>query len=125
MSRVVQIVVNAVALYVATVLVPGIGFVGEWWKLLLVALAFSLLNTYLRPILRLLTFPITMLTMGLFLLVINALMLLLTGAVSAQLRLGFTVSGFLPALLGAIVIAIVGFVLSMTIGSSRFATRFR
>ena len=123
MDRLIQVVVNTLALYVATLLVPGISFVGEWWKLLLVALAFSLLNTYLRPLLRILTLPITMLTFGLFLIVINALMLLLTGAVSAQLHLGFVVTGFLPALLGAIVIAIVGLAISAAIGSSRFATR--
>jgi putative membrane protein len=123
MDRIIQILINAAALWVAVQLVPGLEFVGEWWKLLLVALAFSLLNSYLRPILRILTFPITIVTMGLFLIVINALMLLLTSAVSEQLTLGFRVADFWAAVLGAIVISIVSFVLSMVVGASRMPTR--
>jgi putative membrane protein len=123
MDRVIQILVNAGALYVADFLIGGITFVGEWWKFLLVALAFSLLNTYVRPILRILTLPISVITMGVFLLVINAAMLLLTSAISDQLSLGFNVADFGAAFLGAIVVAIVGWVLSMVIGVSRMPTR--
>jgi putative membrane protein len=123
MDRLIQILVNAGALWVAELLIEGIRFTGEWWKLLLVAIAFSLLNTYLRPILRLLTLPITAVTLGLFLLVINALMLLLTSAISDQLALGFQVADFWSALLGAVVIAIVGFLLSITIGAGRATLR--
>jgi len=119
MNRVFQILINAAALYAAVFVVPGIDFVGEWWKLLLVALAFSLLNTYLRPILRILTLPISVITLGLFLLVINAAMLLLTSAISDQLQLGFHVADFLAAFLGAIVVAIVGWLLSMLVGATR------
>ena len=122
-DRLVQILVNAAALWVAVQIVPGITFSGEWWKLLLVAIAFSLLNTYLRPILRILSIPLTLMTFGLFLLVINALMLLLTSAISRQLHLGFAVHDFGAALLGAIVVAIVGLLLSVVIGSGRFASR--
>ena len=118
-QRIIQILVNAGALYAADYLIDGIRFSGEWWKFLLVALAFSLLNSYLRPILRILTFPISLLTMGIFLLVINALMLLLTSAVSEQLQLGFTVVDFGSAFLGAIVVALVGWVLSMMVGAGR------
>jgi putative membrane protein len=121
-DRLIQILVNAAALWVAVQIVPGIRFTAdEWWKLLLVAVAFSLLNTYLRPILRILSIPITLMTFGLFLLVINALMLLLTSAISDQLQLGFRVDDFLAALLGAIVVAIVGFILSLIIGTGRLA----
>jgi putative membrane protein len=123
MDRVIQILVNAGALYVADFLIGGITFVGEWWKFLLVALAFSLLNTYVRPILRILTLPISVITMGVFLLVINAAMLLLTSAISDQLGLGFNVADFGAAFLGAIVVAIVGWVLSMVIGVSRMPTK--
>jgi putative membrane protein len=122
-DRILQILVNAGALYVAVYLLEGITFVGEWWKLLLVALAFSLLNTYLRPILRILTFPITIVTMGIFLLVINAAMLLLTSAISDQLALGFHVADFGAAFLGAIVVAIVGWILSMFVGVGRLPTK--
>ena len=122
-ARIVQILINAGALYAADYLIDGIKFQGEWWKFLLVALAFSLLNTYLRPILRILTFPITMITMGIFLLVINALMLLLTSAVSQQLSLGFSVADFWSAFLGAIVVSIVGWILSMVVGAGRMSSK--
>lgn len=123
MDRVIQILVNAAALYVAVVIVPNLEFTGEWWKLLLVAAIFAAVNTYLRPILRIFTLPITIMTLGLFLLVINALMLLLTGAISSELSLGFIVGDFGAALLGSIVISIVGLLLSMFIGSTRMAGR--
>lgn len=123
MDRVLQILVNAAALYVAVLVVPGLDFdqAGDdwWWKFLLVAVAFSLVNSYIRPVLRILTFPISIVTLGLFLLVINALMLLLTGAISGELDLGFVVDGFFAALLGAIVVSLVGFGLSMAIGTTR------
>lgn len=123
MDRILQILVNAAALWVAELLVPGIHFSGQWWKLLLVAFIFGLVNTFLRPILRLVTFPITIMTLGLFLLVINALLLLLTGAISAELDLGFQVDDFFAALLGSVVISLVGFALSLVIGTGRAATR--
>ena len=122
-DRVIQILINAGALYVADFLIGGITFSGEWWKFLLVALAFSLLNTYIRPILRILTLPISVITLGIFLLVINAAMLLLTSAISDQLTLGFHVADFGAAFLGAIVVAIVGWILSMVIGAARTPTR--
>jgi len=124
-DRVIQILINAAALYVAVLIVPNLEFTGEWWKLLLVAAIFGLVNTFVRPILRIFTLPITVLTLGLFLLVINALMLLLTGAISNELNLGLTVGDFLAALLGSIVISIVGMLLSAVIGGSRVAGRFR
>jgi putative membrane protein len=123
MNRVIQILINAGALYAADFLIDGIHSTGDWWKFLLVALAFSLLNTYLRPILRILTLPISVITLGLFLLVINAAMLLLTSAISQQLSLGFKVDDFGAAFLGAIVVAIVGWILSMVIGVTRMPAR--
>jgi len=116
-----QILINAGALWVAELVVEGITFTEAWWKLLLVGAVFSLVNTFLKPILRILTLPITILTLGLFLLVINAGMLLLTSLVSDQLALGFHVADFWAALLGALVIAIVGFLLSITVGAGRKA----
>ena len=124
MDKVLQILVNAAALWVAVVIVPGLGWSGgEWWKFLLVAVAFSLINSYIKPILRILTIPISILTLGLFLLVINALLLLLPSAISEELHLGFTVDDFGAALLGSIVISIVGWVLSMVVGASRMPGR--
>ena len=123
MDRIVQLLINAAALWVAVFLVPNLDFAfeadGAWLKFLFVALIFGLVNTFVRPILRIFTLPITLMTLGLFLLVINALMLLLTGAISSELDLGFVVDGFFAALLGAIVVSLVGFGLSMAIGTTR------
>ena len=120
MSLLIAILVNAAALWVAVLIVPGLDWNGnEWWKFLLVAVAFSLINTYIKPILRIMTFPISILTLGLFLLVINALLLMLTGAISGELDLGFRVDDFWAAFLGSIVISIVGWLLSMVVGAGR------
>ncbi len=123
MDRAVQLLINAGALYVAVLLVPNLDFAFEpelaWVKFLLVAFIFGLVNTFVRPVLRVLTLPITLMTLGIFLVIINALMLLLTGAISAELDLGLTVGDFLAALLGAIVIGVVGFVLSLVVGTTR------
>jgi putative membrane protein len=125
MDRIVQLLINAGALFVAVLLVPGLDFAfepeGAWLKFLLVAFIFGLVNTFVRPVLRIMTLPITFMTLGLFLIVINALMLLLTQAISNELELGLTVADFLAALLGAIVVSIVGFVLSMVVGTGRIA----
>jgi putative membrane protein len=124
MDKVLQILVNAAALWVAVAIVPGLNWSGgAWWKFLLVAIAFSLINSYIKPILRILTFPISIVTLGLFLLVINALLLMLTGAISDQLNLGFVVRDFWAALLGSIVISIVGWILSMVVGAGRLGGR--
>jgi putative membrane protein len=126
-DRVIQVVVNAAALWVAVQIVPGLDYdfgpSDAWWKFILVAVIFSLVNTYLRPILRILTLPITLVTLGIFLLIINALMLLLTDAVAGELGIALTVADFGAALLGSIVISIVGFALSMLIGTTRIAGR--
>lgn len=126
MDRIISILVNAAALYVAQLLVDGVDFDfaqdGAWWAFLLVALIFGLVNTFVKPILRILTLPITMVTLGLFLLVLNALLLLLVGWIAGELSLGFTVDGFIPAILGSIVISIVSFALSFLVGTTRRAS---
>jgi uncharacterized membrane protein YvlD (DUF360 family) len=77
-----RVLVNAVALWAATELVDGIRFDGAWPTLLAVALVFGVLNVTVRPILKFVTFPLLILTLGLFTFVLNALMLWLTGAIS-------------------------------------------
>ena len=108
--------INGVALYVAAELVPGIQADGGWPVLVFMALIFGLVNALIRPILKFLTCPLIMLTLGLFTLVINALMLMLASWLGRQLGLGFYVAGFWPAaFLGALVISVVSFVLTMLI----------
>jgi putative membrane protein len=112
-----RLLINAAALWAATRLVSGISFDGDWRLLLVVALVFGVLNVAVRPILILLTLPLFILTLGLFTFVQNALMLWVTSAVSDTLGLGFHVSGFGAAFLGALVVTVVSFMLSLFVGS--------
>jgi putative membrane protein len=75
-------------------------------------------NAIIRPVLKILTFPIIIVTLGIFALVINGLMLLLTSALSDALGLGFHVSGFWAAFWGALVVSVVSTLLSLMIGDS-------
>lgn len=109
-----RLVVNAIALYVTTLLNIGISFKGDWWQIALVALIFGLANAVIRPILKFFTCPLILLTLGLFTLVINALMLMLTAYISGTwFGLGFQVSGFVAAFIGALVVSIVSFALNI------------
>jgi putative membrane protein len=108
-----RLLINAAALWAATRLVPGITFTGDWRLLFVVALVFGVLNVLVRPVLMLLTFPLLLVTLGLFTFILNAFMLWLTSAVSEALGLGFHVAGFGPAFLGALVVTVVSFGLSM------------
>ncbi len=110
MKLILRWLLNAVALWVAAALVPGIGY-DTLTALLLAALVIGLINALIRPILLVLTIPITVLTLGLFLLVLNALLFWLGGSIVP----GFHVDGFLSALLGSIVMSVVGFVLSFIV----------
>jgi putative membrane protein len=109
----IRLVANALGLYVAARIVPGIS-VGENWLVVLgVALVFGLVNALIGPLLKLLTCPLIILTLGLFTLVINAVMLLLTSGLSRAVGLSFVVEGFWPAFWGALVVSIVSFVMTL------------
>jgi putative membrane protein len=118
MSAIARVLINAVALWVATHLVDGLSFTGTVPTLFGVALLFGVLNAVVRPILKILTFPFFIVTLGLFTFVLNAVMLLITGAASEALDLGFHVEGFVAAFLGALIVSFVSFVLSLFVGSS-------
>jgi putative membrane protein len=112
MNFLIRLVVNAAALWLAARFVDGIHYAGGWQGLVGVALVFGIINAFVRPILSFLSMPIQFITLGLFTLVLNALMLMLTGWAAERLALGFTVSGFIPALLGALLVSVVSLVLS-------------
>lgn len=114
-----RLLINAAALWVAIQLVDGIEHRGSWWSLLFVALVFGVLNASIRPLLKLLSLPIIILTLGLFIFVINALMLLMTGWVSGLLNLGFYVDGFWDAFKGGLIVTIVSLLLSLFTGAGR------
>lgn len=111
-----RLLINAAALWAAIRLVPGIAFEGDWPLLFAVALVFGVLNAVIRPVLWLLTLPFLIVTLGLFTFVLNAFMLWMTSAASDLLGLRFHVDGFGAAFLGALVITLVSFVLSLVIG---------
>ncbi|MDB4910885.1 MAG: hypothetical protein JWO39_1708 [Gemmatimonadetes bacterium] len=113
MRFVMRIVVTAIGLWVATRLVSGITFHGNWLGLAGVALVFGVLNAFVRPILTFLAFPLLIVTLGLFTLVLNAVMLMLTSALSSKLGIDFHVAGFWAEFGGAIVVSIVSFLISM------------
>ena len=118
-----RLLINAAALWVATRVVSGISYTGDGVSLFGVALVFGVLNVLIKPILFLLSLPFVILTLGLFTLVLNAVMLMLTAAASDALGLGFSVNGFVPALIGALVVTVVSFVLSMFVSDGNASTR--
>src|SRR2546427_3049857 len=115
MTLVIRLLVNAAALWVATRIVPGVTYRGDALPFLGVALVFGIVNAFIRPVAKLLTFPIIIVTLGIFALVVNGLMLWLTSALSGALDLGFHVRGFWAAFFGALVVSIVSTLLSMLI----------
>jgi putative membrane protein len=114
-SLVLHWLLNGAALWVAAWLLPGLDFNGTLVDLLLVAAVFGIVNSLLRPILTVLTCPLIVVTLGLFTLVINALMLMVTGWLSVRWDLGFTVSGFWAAFWGGLVVGLVSLILSMAL----------
>jgi putative membrane protein len=120
LALVVRVIVIAVALWVATLIVPGIDVdagststgIGT---LLVVALIFGIVNAVLKPIIKVVGCAFYVLTLGLIGLVVNALLFLLVGSIAGSLHLPFTVDGFGAAFLGAIVVAVVAFILHFLI----------
>ncbi len=133
MDLIVRIVVNGAALVVASIVVPNVHLrLGsrpeDWLKVAAIALIFALINTYLRPIVKLISLPISLLTLGLVGLVINAAMLLLLAFVSTGLGLPFSIAKFPPTLnadallaafLASVLISIVATVLSFALSTRR------
>lgn len=117
MRWILRLLANAAALAVATWLLRGITLTadGTWHKILVmlvVALIFGIVNAIIKPIFKLVTLPILFLTLGLFLLVINALLLLLTSWIARQIGFGWHVQGFWTAVVGALIVSVVSWVLN-------------
>ena len=107
MGKLINWLVNALVIMVASYVLAGV-HVDNLWTALLVALVMGILNILVKPLLILLTLPITIVTFGLFLLVINALLVLLASAIVP----GFTVDGFWWALLFSLVVSLINLVLA-------------
>ena len=113
-----RLLVNAAALWVATRVVPGVTFAGGWLPLLAVAVVFGVVNAFIRPVAKILTFPLIIVTLGIFALVVNGLMLWLTSSLSEALGLGFHVGGFWAAFWGAVVVSLISTILSMLVADA-------
>ena len=113
MKLILRILINAAAIWLTSMLLAGFNFSGSIGNLIVVAVIFGLVNALIRPIVKLLTLPINVVTLGLFTLVINALMLLLTVWLSDALSLsGGPFSSIWTAFVAAIIISIISTVLS-------------
>ena len=125
---VIRVLINALAVFVAVKVLPAnlltFNWGADWWKLLAVALLFAIVNSYIKPIVKALSMPIGLLTMGLIAFVINAAMLLLVAFASDQLKLGFKVGDFPPkftsdtiigALLASLIISVVATIVSIAL----------
>ena len=106
--------INAVALWAAITYVPGIQADQLSWPAILgLATIFGLINALVRPVIELLTCPLIILTLGLGTLLINTFLFWLTGLIGSRFDIGYTVDGFLPAFLGALVVTIISVVLTL------------
>jgi putative membrane protein len=108
-------IATGLGLLVAVSIVPGLNFGGSAGQFLVLALIFGLVNAVIRPILKLLSCPLVLLTLGLFVLIINALMLYITQALAQSVGIAFAVDNFGSALIGAIVISIVSVIANSVI----------
>jgi putative membrane protein len=115
MPFIVRTLVNAAALYAATRLVSGVTFTGDWLPFMGVAIVFGIVNAFIGPVAKILTFPLIIVTLGIFSLVVNGLMLWLTSSISGSLGLGFHVTGFWAAFWGALVVSIVSLILTIAV----------
>jgi putative membrane protein len=128
MRVVIRVLVTAVALFVATAVVPGIQLLAgtalsKVTTLVVVALIFGVVNTVLKPIVKTVGCVFYILTLGLIGLVVNALLLLLTSWVAGKLSEPFHITGFWPAFWGAIIVGVVGWLLSITLGENHTGQR--
>ena len=106
-------IINAVALFLAVYIVPGVNLQGGVISVIWLALIFGLINAFLRPLLKLLTCPLIFLTLGLFTLLINTFLFWLTSQVGQAFGIGFTINGFWPAFFGGLVVTVVSVILSL------------
>lgn len=126
MTFLVRLVINAVAIWLAAQWVSGIAIAssdrGTAWDLIVlagIAAVFTIVNAFIKPLVKLLSLPLLILTLGLFTLVINALMLLLTAWISNVTAFGLSIDGFGAAFWGALIISIVNFLLGAFVPEKR------
>ena len=113
MKLISRIIINALVIFITAFLLSGFTFSGSIFSLIMVGIVFGLVNAIIRPMVKLLTLPINVVTLGLFTLVINTLMLMLTVWFSGSLALeGGIFQSFVTAFIGAIIISVISTILS-------------
>ena len=122
MQLIIRFVVNGIALWIAALIVDGVDIeasttTGEVLTVLAIAAVFAVVNIVVRPIVKILSLPLYVITLGLFTFVVNALMLLLTSWIADLLDVPFHVDGFWAALLGGLVISFVSWVINLVLPS--------
>ena len=115
-----RLVITALGLWAAATIIPGMTITG-WRPLLVAALLLGIVNAVIRPIILILTLPLTVLTLGLFIFVVNGISL----AIVAALVPGFEIAGILAATLGAVVVGLTGWFASAFVGGSGRIERLR
>jgi putative membrane protein len=123
-ALVVRLLINGVGLWVATLIVDGVSLeagstAGKIGTLLLVAAIFGLVNAVIKPVVKVLAFPLYLLTLGLLTFVVNALLFWFTAWLSARTGLDYRVDGFWAALFGALVVSLVSFALNAVFREER------
>ena len=109
-----RLTINAIGLFLAVYIVRGVTLENDnWVSIIWLALIFGFINAFLRPLLKLLTCPLIILTLGLFTLLINTFLFWLTSQIGQAFGIGFTIDGFLAAFLGGLVVSVVSVVLSL------------
>ncbi len=115
-SVILKWLITSLAIFAAIYLVPGIHFTGPGWQLGIIAAIFSVVNLLLRPILMLITCPMIILTLGMFSVAINALLLMFTANVAIYLGIAYSIDSFTAAFIGALVISFTSLILNLLAG---------
>ena len=125
MSFLLSFLGTAASLWVAVWLIDGFDFSGEWWQFLISAAIVGLANAVIKPIVNLLSLPLVVLTLGLFMIVVNALVLQFSVWLSGVLDLGLTSDGFFwDTFLASIVVSVVGWVIGILLPDEGKTARF-
>ncbi|MEY2845867.1 MAG: hypothetical protein RL076_1413 [Chloroflexota bacterium] len=117
--------ITSLAIFAALYLVPGVSFTGPGWQIGIIAAIFSVINLLIKPILTLITCPLVVLTLGLFSVVVNAILLQLTANFANFLGIQFVIDGFMTAFIGAIVISLTTLVLNLLSGEGNVRIEIR
>lgn len=117
MGILLRLAINGAAMWAAIEFVDGLNFDGHWSALLFITIAMAVVNAIIKPLATLFSMPLVILTLGLFILVINALMLSVVLWVSDVFDLGLTSTGWRPTFIAAIVISLVSWILTAIFGT--------